>query len=63
MTARTEKRPSLVTSFVGEKVVGMILARGVVGYEAWTADERALGLFQSEDDAHAALVAEALRTA
>ena len=62
MSARTAK-PTLVTSFVGEKVVGMILARGPVGFEAWTADERALGMFQSEDDAHAALVAEAQRTA
>ena len=62
MSARATK-PALATSFVGEKVVGFILRRGYLGFEAWTADEKSLGLFPSEDDAHSALVAEAQRTA
>jgi len=56
---RSSTRPTLVTSFVGERVVGMILARGITGWEAWTADEKSLGLFISAKDAHAAIVAEA----
>lgn len=51
-------RPTLVTVIREGKAIGMILNRGLAGHEAWTADEKSLGMFVSAKDAHAAIVAE-----
>jgi hypothetical protein len=58
MSARGVAKPVLTTVITDGRAIGMILSRGLAGYEAWTADEKSLGLFMSTKDAHAAIVAE-----
>jgi len=55
MSARATK-PVLTTVIVGDKAIGMILNRGLSGFEAWTADEKSLRLFPTTAQAHAAIV-------
>jgi hypothetical protein len=50
-------KPTLVSVFDGRVCLGMILSRGAKGYEAFTADERSLGLFPTQADAANALSA------
>ena len=54
-------KPTLVSVFDGRVCLGMILSRGAKGYEAFTADERSLGLFPTQADAANALSAAGAR--
>jgi hypothetical protein len=55
---RSAQRPTLTVSFQGTTVIGMLLSRGKSGVEAWTVDERSLGIFADAKGAHAAIVDE-----
>jgi len=44
---------------VGERCLGCTLSRGPQGWEAFDKDERSLGVFDTPELAHYALVAEA----
>jgi hypothetical protein len=50
MSTRTT-RPSLVSVYDGRKCLGFIFARGCRGYEAFSADERSLGVFLDQREA------------
>lgn len=55
---RATPQPSrMVSVFDGRTCLGMILSRGNKGYEAFTADERSLGLFPTQQAAANALSA------
>jgi hypothetical protein len=49
--------PPMVSVFDGRKCLGIVLSRGPKGFEAFTADERSLGLFPTQADAANALSA------
>ena len=51
-------KPTLVSVFDGRTCLGMILSRGTKGYEAFTPDERSIGLFPTQADAANALSAK-----
>jgi hypothetical protein len=46
MSTRSNTKPTLLSVFDGQKCLGFILTRHL-GYEAFTADERSLGTFES----------------
>jgi hypothetical protein len=48
----------LVSVYDGQRCLGFILARGKTGFEAFAADEQSLGLFQSQKEAVAVLMAQ-----
>jgi hypothetical protein len=58
MTAATPRAVPLVSIYDGQRCLGFILARGKTGFEAFAADEQSLGLFQSQEGAVAALMAQ-----
>ena len=41
----------MLSVYDGQQLVGWILARGRRGYEAFTAGERSLGVFETQDEA------------
>jgi hypothetical protein len=45
--ATATRRPCLATVFAGQTCIGFLLSRGKLGHEAFTADERSLGVFPS----------------
>jgi hypothetical protein len=51
--------PSLLAVYNGRQCAGFILARGKAGFEGFDIDERSLGIFPTQDDAAAAIMAEA----
>jgi hypothetical protein len=54
MEAAHERDPNIRHS--GQVCVGFLLHRGKAGYEAFTSDERSLGLFPTQDEAAAAIM-------
>jgi hypothetical protein len=54
---------ALVSVFDGRECRGHVLARGPSGYEAFTADDRSLGLYKTQADAANALVEKEARGA
>lgn len=57
MSTRTEKRLSLTVVADGQhNTVGFLLARGPAGFEAWTADERSIGTFETIERAHQEII-------
>jgi hypothetical protein len=48
--------PPIIPLFSAKICVGFILARGMAGFAALTADERSLGLFPTEHEAAAAIL-------
>jgi hypothetical protein len=54
-------KATLVSVFDGRKCLGIVLSRGPKGYEAFTADERSLGLFPTQEAAANALSAAGAR--
>ena len=60
MTARAAaKRPAMLVVLVDNRCLGCTLARGPMGFEAFTADEVSLGVFETAEAARDALIAEA----
>jgi hypothetical protein len=55
----TRNTSPLVSIYDGQTRRGFIIARGVEGFEVFTADERSLGIFPKERDAINALCAAA----
>jgi hypothetical protein len=56
MTARaTNTSPAMLSIYDGRTCVGFILARGKTGFEAFTADQRSLGIYPTQREAAAAL--------
>jgi hypothetical protein len=53
----------MLTVYDGQRCVGFILRRGKLGYEAFTADDRSVGIFRTQHEAANALtgVAEKVR--
>jgi hypothetical protein len=47
--------PTLLAVFDGRECAGFILARGVSGWEAFSADQKSLGLFPTQREAASAL--------
>jgi hypothetical protein len=47
--------PAMLSVYDGQRAIGFILQRGKLGYEAFTANERSLGLFKNQNDAAAAI--------
>jgi hypothetical protein len=47
----------MVTVYDGRELAGFIIARGVAGHEAFTPDERTIGVFPTRAEAAAALAA------
>jgi hypothetical protein len=45
--------------YAGQRCIGFILSRGRDGYEAFSAEQKSLGLFQTKNDAADAVVREA----
>jgi hypothetical protein len=45
----------LLSVYAGRECVGFILARGKLGFEAFTADQKTVGLFKTQREAAAAL--------
>jgi hypothetical protein len=58
VTAAKPSAPPLVSIYDGQRCVGFILARGKTGFEAFVADEQSLGLFPSQKEAVAVLMAQ-----
>jgi hypothetical protein len=56
---RSATKPALMVVLVGERCLGCTLSRGPQGWEAFDKDERSLGVFDTPELAHYALVAEA----
>jgi hypothetical protein len=54
-TAPSEAR-ALVSIFAGQVCIGFVLNRGTAGFEAFSADEKSLGLFSAQREAAAAIV-------
>jgi hypothetical protein len=52
----TPASPALVSVFDGRECRGHIIARGPSGFEAFTADDRSLGLFKTQAAAANALI-------
>jgi hypothetical protein len=48
--------PAIVTVYSGKICLGFVLARGDAGFEAFSADEKSLGLFPSPHEAAAAIM-------
>jgi hypothetical protein len=59
MSARTPA--SLVSVYDGQTCIGFVLGRGPKGYQAYTADERDLGLFPTQRAAADAVNAAAAK--
>jgi hypothetical protein len=55
MGARMSDAP-IATVYSGQVCIGFILARGPAGFEAFSADEKSLGLFPTQRDAAAAIM-------
>jgi hypothetical protein len=57
MTAATAKAPasSLLSVYDGQRCIGMLLRRGPIGVEGFTAENESLGCFRTEDEAATAL--------
>jgi hypothetical protein len=47
--------PTMLSVYSRTTCIGFILRRGKLGYEAFTANERSLGLFKNQNDAAAAV--------
>ena len=50
MATRTTP-PTMVSVYDGRRCLGFVFARGCRGFEAFTADEKSLGLFPNQCDA------------
>ena len=48
--------PSLVSVYSGQCCLGFIFNRGAAGFEAFSADEKLLGLFPTQREAAAAIM-------
>jgi hypothetical protein len=46
----------ITSVYAGQVCIGFILDRGTVGFEAFSADEKSLGLFPTQHEAAAALL-------
>jgi hypothetical protein len=46
---------ALLSVYDGQRCIGFILQRSKLGHEAFTADERSLGLFKTWDEAATAI--------
>jgi hypothetical protein len=57
MTAPRRSSSPMVTVYDGRELAGFIIARGVAGHEAFTPDERTIGVFPTRAEAAAALAA------
>jgi hypothetical protein len=49
----------MLTIYDGQTCIGFVLARGKLGFEAFTAEQRSLGMFDSEREAAEAIDAAA----
>ena len=47
--------PPMATVYAGQTCIGFILSRGKTGFEAFTRDERSLGMFKTQREAADAL--------
>jgi hypothetical protein len=45
----------MLSGYAGRELVGFILARGKTGFEAFTADQKSLGIFPTQREVAAAL--------
>jgi hypothetical protein len=43
--------PAMLSVYNGQRCVDFVLQRGKLGQEAFTADERSLGFFKTQDEA------------
>jgi hypothetical protein len=48
--------PAIVTVYSGKICLGFVLNRGEAGFEAFSADEKSLGLFPTQREAAAAIM-------
>jgi hypothetical protein len=48
--------PSLVSVYSGQCCLGFVINRGAAGFEAFSADEKSLGLFPTQREAAAAIM-------
>ena len=48
--------PAIVTVYSGKICLGLVLNRGEAGFEAFSADEKSLGLFPTQRGAAAAIM-------
>jgi hypothetical protein len=55
MGARMSDAPN-TSVYSGQCCIGFILARGAAGFEAFSADEKSLGLFPTQREAAAAIM-------
>ena len=56
--SHTEQRTPMLSIYDGQICIGWVLERGCSGFEAFTAGERSLGVFETED----AAVGECVKT-
>jgi hypothetical protein len=50
--------PAIVTVYSGKICLGFVLALGAAGFEAFSADEKSLGIFATQREAAAAIMRE-----
>ena len=55
----TDRPPTMLSVYDGQSVQGFVLARGKVGFQAYTADQVSLGLFRTATEAADAISAAA----
>jgi hypothetical protein len=48
--------PAIVAVYSGKICLGFVLTRGAAGFEAFSADEKSLGLFPTQREAAAAIM-------
>jgi hypothetical protein len=53
------ERPNMLSVYDGQHIRGFVLSRGKAGHEAFSADERSLGLFRNPVEAADAICADA----
>jgi hypothetical protein len=52
-----QHKPALLSIYSDRTCIGLILSRGKAGFEAFTADDKSLGLFSTEQSAADAISA------
>jgi hypothetical protein len=48
--------PSITSVYAGQVCLGFVINRGAAGFEAFSADEKSLGLFPTQREAAAAIM-------
>jgi hypothetical protein len=53
--SKPKNSPTLLAVYDGREIAGFLLSRGVSGWEAFSADQKSLGLYPSQREAAHAL--------